>query len=82
MQPTTRRGPGRPRDPEVAARDERIYRLLAHGPASRKALAEQAGLDRDTVYLSLQRLRRDNRVRQCLVNGGIVWTTTNGTPCP
>lgn len=81
MQPTVRRRPGRPRDPNVAARDERIYQLLANGPASRSSLADQTGLDRATVYLSLQRLHRADRVRQCLLNGGIVWTT-NGTPCP
>lgn len=81
MQPTVRRSPGRPRDPNVAARDERIYQLLADGPHSRSSLAQQTGLERTTVYLSLQRLHRAGRIRQCLDHGAIVWIV-KGTPCP
>ena len=73
---------GRPRDPDVAARDEQIHRLLAGGPQSRRSLATATGHDRDAVYLSLQRLQKQDRVRQCVENGCIVWAVNDGTPCP
>lgn len=79
----TRTGkPGRPKSPEVAARDERVYQLVAAAPQSRGSLAQATGLERTTVYLSLQRLHKARRIRQCLVNGAIVWTANDGTPCP
>lgn len=82
-QTVTRTGkPGRPRSQEVADRDERIYALIAEGPQSRGSLAKETGLERTTVYLSLQRLHNAGRIRQCLVNGAIVWTANDGTPCP
>lgn len=82
MQETARR-PGRPRSPQVAARDEHIYQLIAQGTASRSALAEATGHDRDTVYLSCKRLKSQGRIRQCLgPNGAIVWSVADGTPCP
>lgn len=79
---TPTRKVGRPRNPDVIARDEAIYQLLADGPHSRSSLAEATGLDRDAVYLSCQRLQRADRVRQCLDNGAIVWAVNDGTPCP
>jgi hypothetical protein len=81
MQQTARR-PGRPRDPDVIARDETIYQLIADGHATRRDLATQAGLDRDAVYLSCSRLKRQGRIRQCTENGAIVWAVDDGTPCP
>lgn len=75
------RGPGRPRDPAVMARDEHVYQLLAKGTRSRSALATETGHTRDTIYLSLTRLRRAGRVRQCLKNGAIVWAINDGNPC-
>jgi hypothetical protein len=82
MQETARR-PGRPRDPQVQARDEAIYQLITEGVASRSALADATGHDRDAVYLSCKRLQRDGRVRQCLgPNGAVIWTIANDTPCP
>jgi len=83
MQPTIThtRKPGRPRDPQVAARDEHIYQLIAAGYNTRRALAQATHLDRPTVQLSCQRLHREGRIRQCLINGSIAWTI-NGTPCP
>jgi hypothetical protein len=80
MQQTARR-PGRPRDPEVIARDEAIYRLIADGIGSRRELADRIGCDRDAVYLSCQRLQRAGRVRQCLDRGAIVWSVADA-PCP
>lgn len=82
MQETARR-PGRPRDPQVAARDETIYRLIADGTASRSALAAATGHDRDAVYLSCKRLQAKGRIRQCLGDhGAVVWSVADGTPCP
>lgn len=82
MQETARR-PGRPRDPQVAARDEHIYQLIADGTDSRSALAAATGHDRDAVYLSCKRLQNQGRIRPCLgANGAAVWAVADGTPCP
>lgn len=82
MQETARR-PGRPRSPQVIARDEEVYRLIADGRRSRSALAAASGYDRDAVYLSCKRLKSQGRIRQCLgPNGAIVWSVADGTPCP
>ena len=81
MQETVRR-PGRPRDPQIAARDEEIYRLIADGTGSRSALAKATGLDRPTIALSVQRLKKAGRVRTCAVDGAIVWSVNDGQPCP
>lgn len=82
MQETVRR-PGRPRDPQVAERDEQVYRLIADGTGSRSALAAATGHDRDAVYLSCKRLKAQGRIRQCLGdNGSVVWSVADNTPCP
>ena len=81
MQQTARR-PGRPRDPDVIARDEAIYQLITQGIGSRRELADRTGYDRDAVYLSCSRLKRQGRIRQCTENGAIVWAVDDGTPCP
>ena len=80
MQQTARR-PGRPRDPQVIARDETIYQLIADGHATRADLAARTGLDRATVQLSCQRLHKAGRIRQCLANGSVSWSVAS-TPCP
>ncbi|WP_329336041.1 hypothetical protein OG252_12970 [Streptomyces sp. NBC_01352] len=83
MQQTTPRRVGRPRDPRVEARDERIYQLIAQGTDSRSGLAYASGHDRDAVYLSCKRLQNQGRIRQCLgSNGAVVWSIVDGTPCP
>lgn len=79
---TPTRKVGRPRNPDVIARDEQIYKLLADGPRSRSSISEETNLDRDAVYLSCQRLQRADRIGQCLINGAIVWAVNDGTPCP
>jgi len=79
----TARPPGRPRDPQVAARDERVYRLIADGTGSRSGLAAATGLDRPTVAGCFWRLKRAGRIRPCLgANGAAVWVVADGTPCP
>lgn len=80
MQQTARR-PGRPRNPQVIARDEHVYQLITQGTGSRSALAQATGLDRPTIALSVQRLKRAGRIRQCLDHGAIVWSVADGTPC-
>lgn len=80
MQQTARR-PGRPRNPQVIVRDEHVYQLITQGTCSRSALAAATGLDRPTVALSVQRLKRAGRIRQCLDHGAIVWSVADGTPC-
>lgn len=81
MQQTVRR-PGRPRDPQVIARDDAIYTLIAEGHATRAELAAQTGLDRALVQLACQRLYKAGRIRQCLANGSVSWSVADGTPCP
>lgn len=82
MEQTVQRRPGRPRDPQVAARDEEVYQLIATGTASRSALAAATGHDRDAVYLSCKRLQAKGRIRPCLgPHGGTVWSVADGTPC-
>jgi hypothetical protein len=82
MQQTARR-PGRPRNPAVIARDERIYQLITQGVDSRSALAQASGHDRDAVHLSCKRLQKQGRIRPCLgPNGAAVWSIADGAPCP
>lgn len=82
MQETERR-PGRPRDPQVAERDETVYALIAAGIDSRSRLAARTGHDRDAVYLSCKRLQKAGRIRPCLgANGAPVWVIADGNPCP
>ena len=81
MQQTTQRRLGRPRDPNVIARDEVVYRLIAAGTCTRSALAQATGLDRATIQLSCQRLHRAGRIRKCLADT-IVWSVADDTPCP
>lgn len=79
----TAKRPGRPRDPQVIARDERIYQLIAEGLCSRSELAQATGHDRDAVYLSCKRLEQRGRIRKCLgAHGAPVWALADGTPCP
>lgn len=74
---------GRPRSPEVIARDEQVYRLIAEGTNSRSELAAATALDRPTVALSVRRLKKAGRIRPCLgSNGATVWVVADGTPCP
>lgn len=64
--PTERRGPGRPRVPEVIERDEKVLsQVQAAGPdgVQVKVVAEALGSPKNAVYLSLWRLRRDGRVK-------------------
>lgn len=79
---TTPRRPGRPRDPNVQARDEVIFRTIADGTSSRSAIAAATGHDRDAVYLSCKRLQREGRVTQTLSSSGTVAWITAEDPRP
>lgn len=73
---------GRPRPAATIERDNRIHTLLTQGARSRGQIAQATGLTTDLVHLALRRLQKDGRVRQCLHEGVIVWSVTDGTPCP
>lgn len=83
MQQTTARRPGRPRDPQVEARDEHIFQLIEQGVCSRRELAQEAECGREAVFLSCKRLQAAGRIRPCLgSHGSVVWSVADGTPCP
>ncbi|MDK1473624.1 hypothetical protein QNO07_09350 [Streptomyces sp. 549] len=82
MQQAPARRRGRPRPANVIARDEEVYGLIAGGTGSRAALARATGLDRPTVALCVQRLKKAGRIRTCADGGAMVWIVDNGAPCP
>lgn len=54
---------GRPRDPSVVERDQRVLGALADGETKTKAqLAGELGLEPNVVYLSLWRLHKAGAV--------------------
>lgn len=81
----TKRPRGRPRPQETIERDERILSYLkTSGPKSRNQLSEELGLDKTITYLSLDRLRRDGKVRTCADTAGpsTLWSSDMEAPCP
>jgi len=81
---TTKRPRGRPRPIETIERDEKILKLLQRsGSFTRNQIAEALGLDTTITYLSLDRLRRQGRVRKCAGTGSnTLWTSEANAPCP
>lgn len=76
---------GRPRPQETIKRDARVLALLNEkGPQSRNEVAEALGLEKVLAYLSLDRLRRDGKVRTCADArpGSTLWSANVGAPCP
>jgi predicted ArsR family transcriptional regulator len=76
---------GRPRPQETVDRDKAVFAYLKkHGPLSRNQIAEALELDKVKVYLSLDRLRRGDRVKICsdTAGPGAVWSTEVDAPCP
>lgn len=54
---------GRPRDPSVVERDQRVLGALSDGePKTKAQLASELGLEPNVVYLSLWRLHREGAV--------------------
>lgn len=73
---TDKRPRGRPRPQETIERDQKILSLLRDlGPRTRNTIAEDLGLSVTIVYLSLDRLRREDKVQiRPDTNGpGAVW---------
>jgi hypothetical protein len=62
--PPAPRRRGRPRSQETIERDARVLGALAAGPLTKEQLVEQLGLAPQLVYLSLWRLKRDQRVER------------------
>ena len=69
---------GRPRPSDTLERDERVYAALTE-PKTREALvaefaASGAPIETKLVYLSLYRLRRDNKIEGKRVDGAHKWS--------
>lgn len=61
--PSEPRRRGRPRSPQTIERDSRVLAALRDGgPRTKEQLVAELGLQPQHVYLSLWRLRRENRV--------------------
>lgn len=86
MDSNVKRRRGRPRPDETIARDNTIEKLLREqGSMTRNDIAEKLGLDTTITYLSLDRLRRQARVKKCAGTGSStlwLWTGGDQTPCP
>lgn len=86
MNDQIKRPRGRPRPPETIERDKALLaHLKANGPQTRNQLAESLGLDKVKTYLSLDRLRKDGKVRPCTdpaKGGGTLWSAEVKRPCP
>jgi hypothetical protein len=81
----TKRSRGRPRPPETIARDEAILaHLRTNGAQSRNQIADSFGLPYTIVYLALDRLRREGKVRTCADTAGprTLWSAEVDAPCP
>jgi len=77
---------GRPRPEETIRRDERVLKILSAGPLSRNTLWEKLNeaetVSASQVWLSLDRLRREGRVKLCQGIGQRVWSSRVDEPCP
>jgi predicted Rossmann fold nucleotide-binding protein DprA/Smf involved in DNA uptake len=67
---------GRPRSPEVVERDDAVYAVLTAGPATREQVAEAVGITPSAAYLSLWRLKRDEKIKRVEGNGR-QWATAD-----
>lgn len=68
---TAPRGRGRPRPQDVIDRDELILSKLTQ-PRTKQDIADETGIKPGIVYLSLWRLRREERVRRVTSDDGDV----------
>lgn len=75
---------GRPRPDETIERDEKVLKLLQEqGAQTRNDIAEALGMGTTIAYLSLDRLRRQGKVRKCAGTGAsTLWTSEATSPCP
>ncbi len=80
---TTQRKRGRPRPVAAIRRDADIFRRLEAQPMTRNELVNQTGLSNSIVYLSLDRLRKQGRVKLCQGQAAErLWTVRVDSPCP
>lgn len=74
-QPHEKRGPGRPRIPEVIDRDNAVLTYLVNtGPAQVRVIAETTNYDKNKVYLSLWRLRKQGKVEYARAGAKRMWS--------
>lgn len=78
---------GRPRPEETIRRDERVLSLLKEQSMSRNRLWEKLSAEGDLVspsqvWLSLDRLRKEGKVKLCQGIGERVWSREVDEPCP
>lgn len=69
---------GRPRPTETVERDQKIFDALESGGLSRAAIAARTGIEANLVYLSLWRMKRDNRVEPIRHEGAQLWQRVTG----
>lgn len=62
--PTASRRRGRPRSQETIERDARVLTALGAGSRTKEQLVEELALAPQLVYLSLWRLKRDQKVER------------------
>jgi len=85
MNDQIKRPRGRPRPQETISRDARVLDLLQRrGPLTRNQVADELGLEKVKAYLSLDRLRKEGRLRTCAdaQPGSTLWSANVGAPCP
>lgn len=67
---------GRPRAPEITLRDDATLQVLQGGPKTRNEVAEALNVKPSFAYLSLTRLRKNNRVNLQRGEGNVhTWST-------
>lgn len=72
-----RKGPGRPRVPEVVQRDEAVFAYLqTNGPSQVRDIAAATGNTKNASYLSLWRLRKAEKVQYSRTGARRLWSIT------
>lgn len=71
-----RRGPGRPRIPAVIERDDSVEKFIADqgGAATVAQIAEALGITKNFAYLSLWRLRKQDKVTYARDGASRTWS--------
>lgn len=78
---------GRPRPLETINRDRRVLEIVRDRPRTRNQVWDILGneelISESQVWLSLDRLRKDGKVRLCRSKSGeLLWTADDGSGCP
>jgi DNA-binding MarR family transcriptional regulator len=78
-----KRGRGRPRPLAAIERDAMLLALLRKGPKTRNQICKETGLATSIVYLSLDRLRKRDKVKLCQGPAAErLWSVDVDSPCP